>query len=181
MISHRCASPLVDRRRHFWATQPDACGQRERCGNECDIPGLKLITVPDKVGLSIETSGWIRGLLLNILSTTAKAPTTTCGNLPGREGGHWSESYGDGTYVGTHMYESGPNVSFRDALIVLKAKVSKDVYKLVTYGVATSVDVATKYLGSNRVSIDITVIGPTITEGVVNLSVERIANAWVWK
>lgn len=79
------------------------------------------------------------------------------------------------------MYESAPSKSFREALIILKAKVSKDAYKLVTYGVATSVEVETKYLGNNRVSVDITVTGPDIVEGVVNLNAERIANSWVWK
>lgn len=205
----RCAGPTPDRRRHFWTTQPSACGEQVSCGSACGVPGL-VIALPancdncrclcgtlregvahnpeciefnlgQQVPLTYATNDWVRSLLLNIFNTVARVPASACGNLPGRQGGHWSESYGDGFYAGTHMFESAPNASFREILALLNARIAKDAYKLVTYNVATAVDVVTTYLGQNRVAVTVTVTGPGIAaDGVVNLNVQRNGNSWVW-
>lgn len=172
----RCGAVTEERRRHFWTTQPSACGEYVECGAACGLSGL-LFSTPS----TFATNDWVRSLLLNIFNTVARIDASECGNLPGRQGGHWSESYGDGTYIGTHIFESRPQASFREALALLNAKITKDAYKLVTYGVARTVNVATSYLGDNRVSVAITVVGQSVEDGLVNLSVKRDGNSWVWE
>jgi len=173
------------RRRHFWATQPAPCGTYERCGDDCGIPGLELkkqeVYITGNRGASFATNDWIRGLLLNIFCTEARKPATNCGNIPGQQGGHWSESYGDGTYIGSRIY-MGNNIivkSTSDAIKLLTASVQADAYKLVTYGVATSVEVTAKYLGNLKVEMLIEVFGPSIVDGRVNLRAQRSKNQWV--
>lgn len=127
----------------------------------------------------------MRGLLLNILNTYARDASTECGVLPGSQGGHWSESYMAGTgagYIGTHIYSSlvKKAASINDAVALLRASLSKDVYKLITLGVAKTVEVEVVYTGKNRVKADITFTGPASEDGRVNLFGERIDNGWVW-
>jgi hypothetical protein len=187
-----CDTPVKSRQRHFWTTQPVACGTVPAtgpgCGNECNIPGLQLdkqeIYVTGNRGASFATNDWVRSLLLNIFSTEARKFPSDCGNVPGQQGGHWSESYGDGTYIGTKMYSNNKNLVVRntsEAVKLFVAAVQVDAYKLVTYGVANAVNVKGTYLGNMRVMIDIEVIGPTVTDGRVNLKAQRINNQWVWE
>jgi hypothetical protein len=183
-----CDKPTESRRRNFWATQPAPCGiVRSVCGDHCGIPGLELHKQEPHItgaqGKSFATNDWVRGLLLNIFCTEARKIPTDCGTVPGQQGGHWSESYGDGTYIGTRLY-GGQNIvikSISDAIKLLTAAVKTDAYKLVTYGVATSVDVKSKYLGNLKVEMEILIVGPNLSEGRVNLRAQRIKNQWVWE
>lgn len=179
MPLQQCFVPTPSRRRHFWATQPDACGTYQICKGQdnCNIPGLELSEG------TFSTDNWVRSLLLNMFNTVARKEPSVCGSLPGMQGGHWSESYvTDNTYIGTKMYyNTMPARSLKEAIALLNAAVSADAYKLVTYGIATSIAVETEYQGGNKVLVTVFVIGPDITEGKVNLSVKRLENAWVWE
>lgn len=181
MSNYACDIPDINPRRHFWTTQPNPCGNYESCGDACGIPGLLL--QPLESSVTFATNDWVRSLLLNILNTVARKDPSNCGNRPGTQGGHWSESYGDGTYIGTHMYDTvAPSKSFKDAIKLLNAAVTKDAYKLVTYGVASSVTVETEYLGNNKVSVTVTFTGPYSGDpGRVNLVAKRLENEWVWQ
>lgn len=181
-----CDTPAESRRRHFWTTQPAPCGTYQLCGDDCGIPGLEIRKQePYATGqqyTSFATNDWVRGLLLNIFCTVARKAPSQCGNLPGQQGGHWSESYSDGTYIGSRLYANSIIVkSINEAIKLLTAAVQADAYKLVTYGVATSVDVTAKYLGNLKVNMEIVVVGPNIVDGRVNLVAQRLNNQWVWE
>lgn len=175
-----CNIPIESRRRHFWTTQPIACGTiTNNCRDECAVPGLQLDKKSD--GATFATNDWVRSLLLNIFSTESRKPQSNWGNVPGQQGGHWSESYGDGTYVGTRLYVNAPIKSLNEAIKLLTAAAQADAYKLVTYGVASAVEVTTKYLGNLRVNVEINVTGPHIVDGRVNLKAQRLENRWAWE
>lgn len=177
-----CANPPLSRRRSFWTTQPDACGDYYDCGDHCAIPSLKYIEAEN--GRTISTENWIHSILLNILNTRARVPKTKCGNTVVSVGGHWSESYRqDGLYVGTRIWAElqQPVSKIQDMVKLLNAQLQADVGKLVTMKIATEVEVETTYKGSNRVVATITVRGPTIGESQINLTSERLANEWVWR
>lgn len=209
----RCAVSAQTRKRLFWTTQPNACGEYARCGAACGLPGLVYQTQNDCAGfgrdcgcqcigpahdpeclaayraaqpsqpLTFATNDWVRSLLLNMFNTYARADASACGNRPGAQGGHWSESYltDEGiTYIGTKMYDTKVTGNIRQAVQLLNAQVAKDAYKLVQLGVAKKVNVLVTYLGQNKVSVAIDVIGPTSVESRVNLSTELISNRWVW-
>ena len=171
--------PTLDRRKHFWTTQPNACGETtDPCGNDCGLPGLQI---DRSAGVTIANNDWIRGLLLNIFGTNARLPDTECGVLPGTQQGHWSESYReDGLYVGTKMRYQKPTGRILEAVALLRAQVVADANKLVALGVAINVEVESTYKGGNKVSVVIYVTGPSSSTNVVNLSATRLQNQWVW-
>lgn len=200
----RCDTPLDCQRRVFWATQADACIPEDDCsGAACATPGLKLINIPDEcntdalgcydsscanpaldsLGITIDTSKYVEGLALNILLTDSRKPDTECGWLPGRRGGHWSETFieGGGARVGSRVRFHSGKGSIQQQVNEIEALAQEDLSKLVTYGVATKVQVKATYLGRATVGVIATIFGPTGAEiGRVGISGQRAANGWVW-
>lgn len=168
------------RRRAFWATQPNACGvDGNKCGDPCGIAGLQIIDNDD--GRTFATNDWLRGLVLNILMTDAKLPNTSCGYVPGTQGGHWSESFrGDGQVSGTLVRDLPTSSSIAASVAMAKARLTADMAKLIALGVATSVEVVTTYLGGQRISAEIVVVGQSGEKQRVGLSGSRLENSWVW-
>ena len=68
-----------------------------------------------------------------------------------------------------------------DAIAELKAFVIYDLQKLVTYGVATSVDAEVKYIGNNTVTVAITIYGQRGEITRVGLNASRLRNSWAWE
>lgn len=203
-----CLTPAGSRRRLFWATQPDACGNNEVCGYNCGVPGLSYTSsylydcnggcqccppatidpnCPEHAGVvsqtSIATTQWLRGLIINMLMTDGRKPDTRCGYRPGSQGGHWSSSYIETgpTDIGT-LVRDLPNVGrIQESvnLVVAYAKATLD--RLIERGVALSVEVDGLYLGGGKVQLNITVLGRTDGEAKVGISGARVQNGWVWQ
>lgn len=172
-----CLVPSGGRRRTFWTTQL-SCGTSEQCGDECGKPGLQYID--EENGRTIATNDWVRSLVINILMTDARVENSACGVRPNAIGGHWSDSYRQG-YAGSRMRQVGTTGRVQDAINLINAHIVNDMNKLIDYGVAESVNVETKYLGSNRVSVVIEVVGPPSGgDGRVALEGSRLGNGWVW-
>lgn len=172
-----CNITPLERRRPFWTTQPAACGsQADTCGGyDCGRPGLQLD------GSSFVTSDWLRSLVINILHTDGRQPDTRCGYAPGTQGGHWSESFrSDGQKIGTTIRNIPPQASIRDALSLIKAKMISDLNRLIMMKLVAKIDVATSYLGSNRVRVDIIVIGQSGETTRVGMIGDRLRSSWVW-
>ena len=187
-----CFDQNVGRRRIFWATKPQACGEYTMCGIECNLPGLEYEdregAHPDQ-GLpghvsggfrTIKTDGWLTGLILNILNTRArsdvKCPT------PAAVYGHWSESYReDGLYIGSTLWNAASKSYVRcaDAVKAIGAAVRADMGKLIALGIAQSVEVEAFYRGSNTAEVIVTV--NTVTgRSKINLSGSFVSETWVW-
>lgn len=198
----RCALPMGCERRVFWATQLDACPPEDNCGTPCAVPGLRLIDVRDEcaadglgcfdstcpndavdtIGTTIDTANYVEGLALNILLTDARKPDTECGWLPGRRGGHWSESHiGNGARIGSRVRFHSGRGSIQEQVNEIEALAQDDLAKLITYGVATKVDVTASYLGRGVVGVDAVIYGPAGAKvGRVGVKGQRAANGWVW-
>jgi phage gp46-like protein len=186
-----CTKLNEGRRRVFWTTRPEACGEYTLCGNPCTIPGLEYedldvayadprIAGKDSGFRTIKNDDWLHSLMLNILNTRARTDV----KCPGPWGvyGHWSESYrDDNLWIGTRLWNAAEKSYARclDGVRAIRAAVEADMGKLIILGVADSVEVDAVYAGSNRV--DITVIATT-TQGAskINLSGAFVTGSWVW-
>jgi phage gp46-like protein len=178
-----CSANFAERRRHFWTTQPNACGTVAECNMDCGRPGLLLTPVTSDPGTprSFVTSDWVRGLLLNILGTDAKLPDRSCGYEAWQQGGHWSESYrNDGQKTGTLVRELKTGRSIKDSIAAVKAHLENDLSKLISMEIASSVVVNATYIGGNKVKVDIVVTSIAGVDAKVGLTGERSAISWVW-
>lgn len=204
----RCVTPPTCERRVFWSTQIDACPPVEVCDQPCAVPGLRLVPVRDEcaadglgcfdstcpndavdeIGTTIDTSNYVVGLALNILLTDARRDDTECGWLPGRRGGHWSETFiggsaqtGSSARVGSRVRFHSGRGSIQEQVNEIEAYAQDDLAKLVTYGVASKVDVEAKYVGRGSVAVQATIYGSAgEVLGRVGVKGQRAANGWVW-
>lgn len=175
-----CVTSSVGRRKLFWATQADACGEENSCGGRCGVPGLEL-TGPDAGPRSISTDNWLTGLMLNMLMTDGRRPNTVCGYTPTGQGGHWSESYmEDGAGVGTLVRTIGPSSRVSQIEAELKAYAQQTLEKLVGRGVARSVVVTVTYVASGTFKVDAEIIGIDNTSSRIGVSAQRLENGWIW-
>ena len=171
-----CVTTAIGRRKLFWATQPDAAGEDALCGANCGRPGLTLD------GSSLSTENWIRGLAINMLMTDGREPNTECGYTPGAQGGHWSESYMSVmATVGTLVRTVKPAGRTQELTALVKGYVEATLARLVTRGVASSIEVEVKYQGSGRFLVDAQIIGTSGEVSKVGISGQRLANGWVWE
>ncbi|UPT53297.1 putative structural protein [Synechococcus phage Ssp-JY38] len=204
-----CAASGQTRRRIFWTTQPAPCGTDVECGTECGRPGLRYMfpSDPDNRcgppgcadhtirpecigdtrtdylinGLTIDTSDWLRGIIINMLMTDGKVPNSACGYLPGAQGGHWSESFReDSLPVGTLMRSVTPTGSIREQVQLVAAYAQATVQRLLDLGVVSRIAAAGKYLGGNRMLLEIEYTAPTGITGRVGISTTRLENSWVF-
>jgi phage gp46-like protein len=173
-----CITSSPDRRRLFWATQPGACGADQTCVGECGVPGLAF----QSEGV-IASSGWLSGLIINMLMTDGRLPDTECGYRPGAQGGHWSESYiqGNAASVGTLLRKVPTTGTVREGLNLIVAHARATIDRLVQRGVALSVDVQGSYAGNNVMVLEITVRGTgAIGDARVGVSAARTPQGWIW-
>lgn len=176
----QCLTGSRDRRRVFWATQPNACGsERNECGDDCGRIGLKLECAPG--GASYSNENYAIGLALNILLTDGRKPDTECGYAPGNRGGFWADSFRrDGQSSGSLLRTIPATYSVRETVQLVKAYATSDLQKLVTYGVALKVEVDAEYKGGNKIDLTAIITGQTGVVSRVGVSGQRIQNAWVW-
>jgi phage gp46-like protein len=181
-------APVTGRRRTFWTTQP-CLSVVDACGSECETHGLvyacsdggDCINYAPGKQRTIVTSDWVRGLALNILLTDGQKDDTPCGWRPNARGGHWSDGYRENAgNSGSRVRYLKAHGRIADAIAELITIVRHDMQKLVSYGVAKSVDVTASYLGSNRAKLEINVFGDGGSSVNVGISGTRIANSWVW-
>ena len=195
----RCTVAPAGRRRLFWATRADAGGSEDgACGVACGVPGLMIVPVAGcgplgchappgcasvsiDAGATISTENWIEGLILNILMTDAAREDSDCGYLPGVRGGHWSDAYrGDGLSAGSRLRSLDINCSIDSALAIIESAIAQDLTRLVTWGLAHSIEPTARYIGRNQVAVTIVVTGERLGEIRVGLRAHRMREGWVW-
>lgn len=175
-----CSVPENRQRRVFWSTRPVSdSGQAFLCGSECAVPGLEKVEHQD--GTTISTEDWLTGLVMNMLMTSGRRTDTPCGHAPGTQGGHWSESYGQGLTVGTLLRTVEPSARVNDVKNMVQAHASSTLSRLVSYGVANEVQVTATYAGGGVFNIEAVISGTP--EGVtrVGVSGRRLENGWIWE
>jgi phage gp46-like protein len=186
MFDDPCFSQNAGRRRIFWTTQQQACGEYVLCGQECSIPGLQYVDTDDPhvspggPPRTIKNDEWTLGLILNILNTRARTDLR-CPS-PAAVFGHWSESYrDDGLWIGSRLWNAAEKsyVRVADSVKAIQAAVQADMSKLVMLGVADSVNVEAVYRGRNTVAVTVTAIKRSARH-VLNLSGTFVSDTWVW-
>lgn len=200
-----CLTPSTAGPRHFWTTQPDACGadaRADNCGRValCGSPGLVLQPVydpchmegcfdadkcspraPKLLGATLATNDFVRSLALNILLTDAESrPSPGCGPRIGRRGGYWADAYRtDGLKTGSLLRQMPMKGTTGQLVALAREYAARDLAKLVTYGVASAVNVSANYAGSGVISILAEIIGRT-GKTSVGISGQKLANEWAW-
>lgn len=200
-----CIPPPRSRFRKFWSTQPNVCPPTpDECDRDiCQSPGLGLMISTDPcwqelscsrcdgggalpdcaapvTGGTLATNDYVRGLIINILGTNAARAASKCGNAPGQRLGYWLDSIsGDKSgstirYVPTESFSTAQSVQF------VQIAAQADMQKLIKYGVANQVTVTASYLGAGTINLKIVVEGVDDQTTVVNSTVTKLANAWVW-
>lgn len=173
-----CAQGTLGRRRSFWTLQPCSTG-RDKCGNYCD--GFGMVPNENANGATFSTQNYVESLVYLILLTDGPALDSKCGFRPGARGGHWSDAYREQTgYTGSHLRQLSSHGRIRDALQEMIAFARMDMEKLISYGLASSVDVKADYLGNNQARLLITIIGQDGQEHNVGVTGTRLKNAWMW-
>jgi hypothetical protein len=187
MLEDPCISQTAGRRRVFWTTQPQACGEYMACGVQCLIPGLVYVDQTEPYvsiagrGRTIQNDNWLRSLVLNILNTRARTDVK-CPS-PAAVFGHWSESYrDDGLYVGATLWNAAakPQVRVSDAVKAIGAAISADVGKLITMKLVDNVDVQTVYAGRSTVAVTIALFAANVKH-VIDLSGTFTTGNWAWQ
>jgi phage gp46-like protein len=191
LITDPCLEQNKGRRRVFWTTQQEACGEYFLCGNECSIPGLQYVdnddpyvepgTLPSSSGYrTIMNTDWILSLILNILNTRARNDSR-CPS-PTAVYGHWSESYRtDNLWIGSRLWNAAEKSYIRvaDSVQAIQAAIEADMGKLVVLGVADSVSVEATYQGRNSVVVIVSATKTNVRH-VLNLSGTFVSDTWIW-
>lgn len=202
-VNDPCLEQNIGRRRIFWTTQQEACGDYVLCGHECAIPGLQYVdteaeyieqqrsapgllspSVKDVVWeedfRSIKRTEWMLSLILNILNTRARTDLR-CPS-PAAVYGHWSESYrDDGLWIGSRLWNAAEKSYIRvaDSVKAIQAAIQADMAKLTIQGVADTVEVVATYRGRNSVEVSIIAIKRNARH-VLNLSGTFVSDTWIW-
>ena len=130
---------------------------------------------------TIANNDYVRSLALNMLMTDARKTDRTCGYRPGAMNGHWSESYiTNGGPIGTELRYAPTERSIADSVNTIKAYITATMQKLITYGVALSVEVTAVYKGGNKMAVNIVFTGRSGEKSNVGISGTRMANSWAW-
>ena len=181
-MTTQCESAgLQDTRRLFWATQPDACGVTQECGNICGTPGLELQHNSTQQA-TISNQDWLRGLMLNMLLTDGRLPETECGYRPGARGGHWSSSYAENEEIGTLMRTvlPAPGRSIQQDVSLIASFAQATLQRLVQRGIAVRVEVEGTYVGNGNMTLNAVIYGQSEQRTQVGITGSRRNNAWIW-
>lgn len=157
----------------------DPCWGQLSCA-PCDGGGALPDCRAPITGASIATNDYVRGLVINILGTNAAQKSSKCGNIPGQRQGYWLDSITGDTSGSSIRYV--PTVSFNTAqsLQFVQMQAQADLQVLIKYGVANQVTVTSMYLGNGTIGLKIVVEGVDDETTVVNSTMTKISNAWVW-
>lgn len=199
-----CIPAPRSRFRRFWATQPNVCpAEPGDCSPACEQPGLSLMVTVDPTwqqltcaydgkgglgdgcappitGATISTENYVRGLVINILGTNAAQVPSICGNRPGQRLGYWLDSISDDKSGSSIRYVPTLGFTTAQAVQFVQMQAQSDLQKLVGYGVANQVTVTASYVGGGTIGLKIIVEGVDDQTTVVNSTMTKISNAWVW-
>jgi phage gp46-like protein len=171
----QCSTETIGRRRLFWSTQP--CGSSlDDCGNPCPEYGLVYIDTPQ--GRTIANDNWVVGLAVNILMTNARKQG--CANNLSDLGGHWSESFNDGSGFGSNFRNIPRKKTVAEYIGAIQAAIQTDLSVMIRYGVASSIDVFVKYLGNNTFSAAIDINGLGSEKNGFAIAGQQSVDGFLW-
>jgi phage gp46-like protein len=185
-------------------SEPGQCNYTDpnNLATDCEKPGLQLLVTidpaweqltcaydgkgglpdcaPPITGATINTENYVQGLVLNILGTNAAQAPSICGNIPGQRLGYWLDSIAGNKSGSSIRYVPTLGFTTAQAVQFIQMQADADLKKLIQYGVANSVTVTASYVGNGTIALKIVVEGVDDTTTVVNSTMTKITNAWVW-
>jgi len=148
----------------------------------CDVgqtgtPGWRVVP-----GRTLDTRDWIKGWIINQLSTRA---AVTCEESPLglKSGGWWADAFrGPVIFVsGSKLWTLQWEKSVATTLAAAQRYAVEALEYLVSWGIADSVTADVAYVSKNVLTLAVTVKGPNINS-VVSLTGQQLPDfEWLWQ
>lgn len=170
MTANYESSNILNTRRPFWAYSSSS--------NNC--LDVTIPIVDTEAGRILNTSGFLKSLVFNILFTNGEQPVSECGVKPSLRGGHWSTTFSKAN-VGTFF--PAPDSQDVEALNTLYSRIIRTaLQKLVTLNLVERVEVNSEVDTNNTISINILLYG--FDQSYTNILLQHnkaVGGSWVWR
>lgn len=152
------------------------------CSTYCDVgqtatPGWRIVP-----GRTLDTRDWIKGWIVNQLSTRA---VVECDETPLqiKTGGWWADAFrGSVVFVsGSKLWSLQWSKSITETLIMAQRYAEDALHYLVSWKIAESVTVDVAYVSKNVLTLAVTVKGPNV-DTTVTLAGQQLPDfGWLWQ
>lgn len=176
--SNPCAVPASSLFKRGIATQVTP-----KCDAYCDVPPVGTPTWKVTTGRTLDTSNWIRGWILNQLSTRA---AVTCDETPLgiKTGGFWGDAFRNdfsGFRSGSKLWSLQWSKTINETLQTARRYAEDALAYLTAWKIVDTLTVDVAYVSKRVLMITVTVTGPTKTE-VIQASGEQLPDfGWLWR
>lgn len=151
------------------------------CRTYCDVGATAAPTWRATKSRSLDTRQWIRGWIVNQLSTRAAA---TCDDSPAirKSGGWWADAYRVEDFrSGSKLWTLQWSKTINETLQIAKSYAEQALAYLVTWGIATSVTVDVAYVNKSVLTLAVTVKGPNVDVSMSFTGESRPEFGWLWQ
>lgn len=176
-----CSSPGTTFQRGIATQLVPSCF---RCCDVCDEAGVgnpNWVVLPDG---HFDRTGWIKGWIVNQLSTRA---AVTCVEQPAldrrRAGGWWADAFRTGAAFvsGSKLWSLQWSRSVNETLLTAQRYAEEALAPLITWGIASSVKVEARYVSKSVMTLTVTVTGPSL-EAAATLQGQALPDyTWLWR
>lgn len=154
-----------------------------KCDAYCDVGGVGTPTWKVTTGRQLGTDDWIRGWILNQLSTRAAIACADT-SLGIKSGGWWADAFrGDypGFVSGSKLWSLQWSKTVNETLQTARRYIEDALSYLVTWKIADSIVVDVQYVNKRVLLATITITGPTASV-TVQASGEQLPDfGWLWQ
>lgn len=132
---------------------------------------------------TLDTTEWVRGWVLNQLSTRAQV---TCEEEIGirdrRRGGWWADSHRETTFAtGSKLWSLKWSQTVNATLETAKRYAEEALSYLVTWGIADSVTVSASYVNKVVLKLNVIVVGPSFKVATTLQGQALPDYTWLWR
>lgn len=151
------------------------------CRTYCDVGATATPTWRATMSRSLDTRQWIRGWVINQLATRAAA---TCNDSPviNKAGGWWADGYRkDNFRSGSKLWTLQWSKSINETMQIAKTYAEDALAYLVTWQIATSVEVVVAYVNKAVLTLTVNIKGPNLDVSVSLTGENRPDSSWLWQ
>lgn len=151
------------------------------CQSYCDVQGTATPTWRATLSRSLDNRQWIRGWIINQLSTRGAA---TCQDTTAikRAGGWWADAYrGDTFRSGSKLWTLQWSKTINETLQLAKSYAEEALSYLVTWKIASSVVVDVAYINKSVLTLAVTVTGPNVNVTTTLVGQSLPDFGWLWQ
>lgn len=132
---------------------------------------------------TLDTTEWVKGWILNQLSTRAEVTCEEEEAISSRKrGGWWADSFRDVTFkTGSKLWSLQWSQTINATLETAKRYAEEALSYLVAWGIADSVTVSASYVNKVVLKLNVTVVGPSF-KAVTTLQGQALPDyTWLWR